>query len=487
MCVKEAMLRKLPLIVILGSTATGKTKLSIELARRFRGEIISADSMQIYKGLDISTAKATKTEQSLAVHHLLDVREACTNLLEPYTVVDFRDSALPIIDRLLNEEKIPIIVGGTNYYIESLLWKVLVQPPLSNKRKSDEIQTEASTSAGKKQKDDFEDELAQLSPATLKQKTPEYLHGLLTRIDVVMAQRLHPNDTRKVRRAIEVYMETGQRMSDLHAQQREEDGSSYLGGPLRYDNVILFWIKSDQEMLDQRIDKRIDGMVAEGLLSEIRSFYDDLKAAYAALPDVDNEDRLTLNCTKGMAQAIGFKEFLPYLEKYPDSSRDEEITEYILAGEDTEPKPEGMDLLEECLDSLRLRTKRYSKIQIKWVTNRFISTKGRHVPPVYALDSTHASERWDEDVFRPAEKIVQAYLDGVEINFKPIEVTENPRSGLNDHVTHFCPDCNRRFIGDFQWNLHRKSNRHKKAIAKQKKIEESKRQSDLLDQIKVDE
>lgn len=479
------MLRKLPLIVILGSTATGKTKLSIELAQRFRGEIISADSMQIYKGLDISTAKATRVEQAQAVHHLLDVRDACSNLIQPYTVVDFRDSALPIIDRLLGDEKIPIIVGGTNYYIESVLWKVLVKPPLSSKRKGED----AETSASKRTKDELIDaetalQLNELTEEDLVQKTPEYLHDMLVRVDPMSAQRLHPNDTRKVRRALEVYMETGQRMSDVHAKQREEEGSSYLGGPLRYDNIVLFWIKSDQEMLNERIDKRIDGMVAEGLLAEIRLFYNNLKAAYAET--AGGAEAPTLDCTKGMMQAIGFKEFVAYLEKYPDAANDEEITEFMRTHSDG-PKPEGLDLLEECLDLLRLRTKRYSKKQIKWVNLRFVSTKGRHVPPIYVLDSTHAADRWTEDVFQPAEKVIQAYLDGTESEVQPIETKEHRTASLNDNVTHFCVQCDRRFIGDSQLDLHLKSNVHKRKLASLKKQEELKKRNELLDQIKIDD
>lgn len=458
--------------------------------------------MQIYKGLDISTAKATNEEQLQAVHHLLDVREACTNLNEPYTVMDFRDSALPIIERLLRYDKIPIIVGGTNYYIESILWKVLVMPPRTTGEQKRECEdTGESASCSKRAKhnlgnsDDIDggesssqiEELSGMSPDDLINKDPEYLHGLLTKVDPVSAQRLHPNDTRKVRRALEVYMELGQRISDVHASQRDEEGSSYLGGPLRYDNAILFWIKSDQETLNNRIDKRIDGMVAEGVLSEIRLFYNSLKAAYAET--ASNADAPSLDCTKGMMQAIGFKEFLPYLEAYPDAARDTEITEFIIAGGSSKsdgPRPDGIELLEDCLETLRLRTKRYSKKQIKWVTNRFVATKGRHVPLVYPLDSTNAATKWDEDVFRPAENVVQAYLDGVEPKLQPIQPKDSPRTGLDETVTNFCTDCNRRFIGEYQWNLHRKSNIHKKIVAKRRRLAELKKRNELLDQIKMD-
>lgn len=482
------MLRKYPLVVILGSTATGKTKLSIELARRFRGEIISADSMQIYKGLDISTAKATKEEQSQAVHHLLDIREPCSRK-DLFHVVEFRDTALPIIDRLLHEEKIPIIVGGTNYYIESVLWKVLVNPPLTDggPKRKDEEGTESgqavkkpkigeNAAAGLPNASDestsASNQLHLLTPDDLIGKDPDHLYGLLSEVDPASAQRLHPNDERKVRRALEVYMKLGQRISDIHAAQRTEEGASYLGGPLRYEHVILFWIKSDQDVLNARIDKRIDGMVAQGLLQEIRQFHKDLITAY------ENEP---LDCTKGMMQAIGFKEFIPYLEKYPESL-DAEITEFIKSGGNSESpgeKPDGIKTLEECLDTLRLRTKRYSKGQIKWVTNRFISTKGRHVPPVYVLDSTQAETQWDEDVFLPAEDVVECYLNDKTPKLQPVEAKQNPRTGLNENVTHFCEDCDRRFIGDYQWELHRKSNKHKKVVATRKWYEAYKKQQEL--------
>ncbi|GFO47983.1 tRNA dimethylallyltransferase [Plakobranchus ocellatus] len=114
---------RIPLVVVLGATGAGKSKLAIEIAKVFKGEIISADSMQIYKGLDIITNKVTEEEQSEAPHHLI-------SYLEPdhkhYNVVDFRDAALPIINDLFTRSKIPIIVGGTNYYIESILWDFLI-------------------------------------------------------------------------------------------------------------------------------------------------------------------------------------------------------------------------------------------------------------------------------------------------------------------------------------------------------------------------
>ncbi|KAK3858773.1 hypothetical protein Pcinc_035063 [Petrolisthes cinctipes] len=122
---------RVPVVVVLGATGTGKSKLALEIATRFKGEIISADSMQVYKGLDIITNKVTPEEQAQVPHHLLDFVDP----LSRYSVIDFRDAALPIVERLLDQGTLPVIVGGTNYYIESLLWEVLIDP-VSSERNS---------------------------------------------------------------------------------------------------------------------------------------------------------------------------------------------------------------------------------------------------------------------------------------------------------------------------------------------------------------
>lgn len=446
------MLRRNPLVVILGSTATGKTKLSIELANRFKGEIISADSMQIYKGLDVSTAKATTEERSRAVHHMLDVCEIKTRT---YSVVDFRDNAVPKINQLLDEEKMPIIVGGTTYYIEALLWKVLIS---SNERDCD---------ASNKSYDKLpvEEILKKLNVKGSYSDDPAILHHVLTQVDPVTAETLHPNNVRKIRRALEVFIETGKPMSAHLKDQQLQQGGSYLGGPMRYPHVILLWLKCDQAKLNERIDRRIDSMINDGMLFEIRDCYNQLKC--------DGIDP-----TRGIMQAIGFKEFLPYLEHYSDESFDAEITAFIrehggLSGQKKfiikNRISDALKLLEKCLDDLRLETKRYSKKQLKWIRNRMVSTKGRPMPPVYELDGSNAETNWHEDVFSKAENVIQSFLENIEPAVKPAEKAEHPSAHLNMRITHFCHVCNRRFVGDLDFNHHMNSNVHKKTLQSQRK------------------
>ncbi|XP_058976913.1 tRNA dimethylallyltransferase [Musca domestica] len=494
------MLRKVPLIVILGSTGTGKTKLSLELAERFGGEIISADSMQVYANLDIATAKATKEEQSRAKHHLLDVATPA----EPFTVVDFRNKALPIIENLLSQSKCPIVVGGTNYYIESLLWDILVSPTagedVSSKSPSPQKVAAAANDASAL-KDNGSTSTSVAAAATnaetvaLKsgnlQNTPfidpaEYsilssvlLHNHLKMIDPETANRIHPNNKRKIMRAIDYYQETGQTLSSKLKEQREQPGGNRLGGPLRYAHTILFWLRCNQDILNTRLDKRVDAMLEQGLLREIRAFHNE-----------HNVDK-SAEYTKGVLQTIGYKEFVPYLEKF-NATNDEKIEEYLrlnsykmpseehfkqYAGSICEPSseaapntdtidpkerlPPGLDVLNSCLNELKLVTRRYSKKQQKWINNRFLASRDRQVPDIYELDTSDVS-RWHECVYSPAVTVIDCYRSSQVCEIQPMPKRTHPGADLNEETTNFCETCQRHFIGEYQWHLHLKSNRHKK-------------------------
>lgn len=437
------MLRKVPLIVILGSTGTGKTKLSLELAERFGGEIISADSMQVYTNLDIATAKATKEEQSRARHHLLDVATPA----ELYTVTHFRNAALPIIAQLLTKSKPPIVVGGTNYYIESLLWDILVQTNDEQIALDDEqhLTTER---------------MAAMSTAEL--------HKHLQSIDVSSANRIHPNNRRKIERAIEVYQSTGRTLTSKLLEQRQQPGGNRLGGPQRYPHTILLWLRCQQEVLNERLDKRVDGMLQQGLLQELRQFHNTYS-------DVTQQAY-----TKGVLQTIGYKEFVPYLMKY-NEQQDARLDAYLsehqyqlptkeqleqLQAAQNEGHDEGklcecLALLGSCCEELKLVTRRYSKKQLKWINNRFLASKDRQVPDLYELDTSNVSA-WHEAVFKRAECIIESYRNGETCEIEPMPKRLHPGADLNEETSNFCGICERHFIGEYQWQLHLKSNKHKR-------------------------
>uniref|UniRef100_A0A8C6ITE5 tRNA dimethylallyltransferase n=1 Tax=Melopsittacus undulatus TaxID=13146 RepID=A0A8C6ITE5_MELUD len=231
-----------PLVVILGATGTGKSALALQLGLRLGGEIVSADSMQVYKGLDIITNKVSPQEQRLCRHHMISFVDP---LVSNYTVVDFRDKAH--IEDIFARDKIPIVVGGTNYYIESLLWKVL-------------INTKVHLGAV-----DRKVELEQLDGGELYRR--------LSSVDPEMAAKLHPHDKRKVARSLQVFEETGIPHSEILQQQQEEEGGGPLGGPLKYPHSCILWLHADQAVLDQRLEKRVDDMLAAGLLQELRDFH----------------------------------------------------------------------------------------------------------------------------------------------------------------------------------------------------------------------
>ncbi|KAG3282849.1 tRNA isopentenyltransferase 1, transcript variant X2 [Ictidomys tridecemlineatus] len=225
--------RTLPLVVILGATGTGKSTLALQLGQQLGGEIVSADSMQVYEGLDIITNKVSAQEQRICQHHMISFVDP---LVTNYTVVDFRNKATALIEDIFARDKIPIVVGGTNYYIESLLWKVLVNT------KSQEMGTEKVVDR----------------KAELEKEDGYVLHKRLSQVDPEMAAKLHPHDKRKVARSLQVFEETGISHSEFLHQQHAEEGGGPLGGPLKFPNPCILWLYADQTGIEalKQVTKR---------------------------------------------------------------------------------------------------------------------------------------------------------------------------------------------------------------------------------------
>ncbi|XP_011874387.1 PREDICTED: tRNA dimethylallyltransferase, mitochondrial isoform X2 [Vollenhovia emeryi] len=361
----EVVMSRVPILVILGATGSGKSRLGIELARRFSGEIISADSMQVYKGLDIVTAKVTPAERKAAPHHMLDIVDPLTN----FSVIDFRDMALPIIDNLLARRKLPIVVGGTNYYIESLLWEILLTDPKEPSVQVDSGATNPSASIENRSDDRYNVQVDRLNdgdddetaPKKLKfdarlcDSSNEELHRRLMEVDPEMANKLHPNNRRKIIRSLEIFHQHGKTHTELLKVQRSAGGCG-LGGPLRYPNSVILWLRCNKKVLDSRLNDRVDGMMEAGLMQELLDFH----RAY-------NEQRIKSNTspdyTKGIFQTIGFKEFHTYL----------------IQSEEERASEKGKKLMEQGIDDLKLVTRRYAKRQEKWVMNRLIRRGDRQV------------------------------------------------------------------------------------------------------------
>ncbi|MGH1285397.1 tRNA (adenosine(37)-N6)-dimethylallyltransferase MiaA [Bacillus toyonensis] len=274
--------------VIIGPTAVGKTKLSIDLAKALNGEIISGDSMQIYRTMDIGTAKVTKEEMDGIPHYMIDIKDP----EDSFSVAEFQERVRKHIREITERGKLPIIVGGTGLYIQSVLFDYQFT-------------------------DDAGDAIYREQMEKLAQEHGvEYVHEKLQEVDPESAERIHANNVRRVIRALEIFHTTGEKMSDQLEKQENE---------LLYD-VSLIGLTMDREMLYDRINLRVDLMMEQGLLEEVKGLY----------------NRGIRECQS--IQAIGYKEIYDYFENRVS--------------------------LAESVSQLKTNSRRYAKRQLTWFRNK---------------------------------------------------------------------------------------------------------------------
>lgn len=280
------LMDKYPLLVITGPTAVGKTKLSLKIAERFNGEIISADSMQIYRYMDIGTAKLSLHERKNIRHYMLDI----INPDEEFSVAEYQKRVNKLIPELIKRKSLPILVGGTGLYIKAVVEGFLFP--------------EINRETGLRNK--LEEEAAKFGN--------EHLHFKLKEVDPELAEKLHPNDLRRVIRGLEIYKETGHTQSYYQKKQEER--------PSRYNTLKIGLIR-DREELYSRINKRVDLMLKSGLVEEIIEL---VNRGY--------------NLSITSFQCLGYKEIIGFLKN-----------EYSL---------------EEATRILKRNTRRFAKRQISW-------------------------------------------------------------------------------------------------------------------------
>ncbi len=273
------------IIVIAGPTATGKTAVSVELADRVDGEIISADSVQIYKYMDTGTAKPDENERKGIRHHLMD--ELYPD--QEFNAAIFRKRAKLIISDITKRGKIPVVAGGTGLYIESLVKNIRLPSA--------------------KPDNDYREQMKRIADI----KGNEYLHGLLEKIDPVAAKRIHVNDLKRIIRALEVFESTRKTITS-HEKDSIEKDSEY-----RY---LQFGLRMEREKLYERIDKRVDIMIEQGLLEETRELVD---MGYGGCKPM---------------QSLGYKEMMWYME--------------------------GKATFHEAIELIKRNTRRYAKRQMTW-------------------------------------------------------------------------------------------------------------------------
>lgn len=279
-------MKKKPAVVITGPTAVGKTKLSIEIAKSLDGEIVSADSMQIYKYMDIGTAKVKPEEMRGIPHFLIDI----VHPDEEFTVADFKQQAEKYIRQINNRDKLPIVVGGTGLYINSLVYELKFTRVKANQ----DLRNKYNELADKYGND--------------------FIYNELYKIDATSAKKISPNDRKRIIRALEIYYETGKPMSYYNENFRKKSN--------KY-NLVMIGLNTDRKLLYSRIEKRVDKMINDGLIDEVKRL-------------------ISMGYNKNLPsmKAIGYKEIISYLE--------------------------GELELNEAINILKRNTRRFAKRQLTW-------------------------------------------------------------------------------------------------------------------------
>ena len=278
-------MQKEKVIVICGPTASGKTALSIELAKQINGEIVSADSMQIYKDMDIGTAKPTQEEKQGIKHYLIDF----VSPDERYSVADYKQDAKKARREILKKGKVPIIVGGTGLYVDSLIYEI-EYPNI-----------------------EFDEKYREKLEKEVEENGLEELYEKAKEIDNEAIQKISKNDKKRILRILEIYHATGKNKTEQEKESRKKE--------VEYDYKV-FALKWDREMLYERINKRVDIMLEQGLIEEVKSIYEKYNKFPTAM------------------QGLGYKEVVEYLENKTTK--------------------------EEMIEKIKQETRRYAKRQMTW-------------------------------------------------------------------------------------------------------------------------
>ncbi|CAO3642048.1 unnamed protein product [Mucor hiemalis] len=427
-------MRKIAAVV--GSSGIGKSKLAVELCKALSGQVINANALQVYKGLDIITNKMPMNEREGVKHHLMDFLET----EEEYKVTSFLKDAAQKIETISEEKQFPVVVGGTNYYIQSLLW--------------------GNTTIGREKS---------LTPEAEENNFPEFdeletseLYAKLSQVDPVMANKWHPSDRRKILRSLRIYHQTGKPQGEIIKSQLDQ--YELHGLKPRY-KTLVFWIYSDSEKLNPRLDDRVDQMIDTGLFEEIKDLRNQVVQGSVKLPKGVELEKYQ----RGLWQAIGYKEFDPYFQALEAGNvEQEELTKVKV----------------ECTEKMKGATRRYAKSQIKWIKNKLVPTalsaKNDDVV-IYCLDANDL-KTWDANVKEKAVEIAKAFVKDLPLpdpanlsdvaakmltQSEPMTGTQTKILTWNKHVCETCKNDKGEPLvlsGDKEWENHRKGRQHRKFL-----------------------
>ncbi|KAL2435310.1 tRNA dimethylallyltransferase [Exophiala dermatitidis] len=450
-----------PIVVVIGATGTGKSKLAVQLATRFNGEIINGDAMQMYKGLPIITNKMPDDERNGIPHHLLDFIGLDQ---DPWTVNRFIKESSRLIDEIRARGKLPIVVGGTHYYTHALLFKEATL--------TDETGDHNSADGGIP-------EPRQEDHPMLSRPTEE-LFAKLQEVDPNIATRWHPNDRRKIQRSLQIWLQTGRKASDVYAEQQGRttnghgkggEGDDFDGATqpansaqaeeqrLRYPTLLL-WLEAEDRVLKERLNARVDVMVANGLTDE---------AASMTRLEADLRTKgIPVDKTKGIWVSIGYKEMEPWIQSQQSPDLDTTHAGDSLRG------------LQEAIESVKAGTRRYAKRQNRYIRIRLANdlVKAGMLDKLFLLDCSDLTH-WDSAVEEPASELVDSFLSGRALpdprSLSKFAARMLPVPGEGEsqakRTARRCEVCYKILMTDAEWNGHLASRGHKKTVAAHRKRE----------------
>lgn len=339
----------------------------------------------------------------------------------------------------------PILVGGTHYYTQAVLFNEALVGDVAD-------QNEVDDSAGGAGED--------MEPSArwpILDAPTDIVLQKLREVDPVMADRWHPNETRKIRRSLEVYFQTGRPASEIYAEQKRQTREAMTGdgagpGQLRFRTMVL-WVHAEKEVLNSRLDRRVDAMVEQGLIPEAKSMTEYIQAR--------EREGVSIDQTRGVWIAIGFKEMGPYLSALSDGSLSEE---------------ELGSVKQSCIESVKSATRKYAGSQTKWIRNKLWTSLAAvgMANRLYILDSSNI-EDWERSIAEPSEKLVQCLLRDEsgpdpkslsELARITLEAKESQPQKETEEVLKCitCETCNKTMAGEEQWNIHITSHSHKRAL-----------------------
>ena len=380
---------------------------------------MNGDALQLYRGLPVITNKLPENERQGIPHHLL----GCIELEEqPWTVRDFSQRAKVTVDGIRSRGKLPIIVGGTHYYVQSIL--------------STRSILDSHTNA-------LEDSQAETQRWPILNDSTENILKELQRVDPLIARRWHPKDRRKIQRSLEIWLQTGQRPSELYSEQSREcsnslQGSADYGARQSSDDILLLWTHAFTSDLLPRLETRVEEMVAKGLLDEAEMMYDFVQRKRAEGFEIDND--------RGIFIAIGYKEFMPFLTA---DCRSENVKA-------------------ECLERTNISTRQYAKQQTRWLRHKLLPfvAENDQLDCTFLLDASNL-DKWHSNVEACAADLTESFLHGSKLpSPKSLSNLAHDMLELKERPTfqsRQCDACGKTMMTESEWERHLSSKGHRHA------------------------